>query len=121
METGPVNSQRIKIYTNESVSAVVAEGLKRRGVDAQSCRDVGNYGLTDQQQLDYACENGFVIFTHDDDFLKLSAEYITQRKEHPGIIYVHQRDYSIGECIRRIKLIVDVLSPEEMRNHIEFL
>ena len=121
METSLANSQRIKIYTNESVQVAIAEGLKRRGVDARSCRDVGNYALTDEQQLDYACKNGLVIFTHDDDFLKLNIEYTAQGKEHPGIIYAHQRDYGIGECIRRIKVIVDVLSPEEMRNHTEFL
>lgn len=121
MENNLTDSQRIKIYTNESVHVAIAEGLKRRGIDARSCRDVGNYGLTDEQQLGYACKNGFVIFTHDDDFLKLSAKYMTQGKEHPGMIYSHQRDYSIGECIRRIKLIVDVLLSEEMKNHIEFL
>jgi len=115
------NLQRIKIYTNESVPVAIAEGLKRRGIDAQSCQDVENYGLTDEQQLDYACKNEFVIFTHDDDFLKLSARYIAQGKRHPGIIYSHQRNYSLGECIRRIKLVVDILSPVEMRNHIEFL
>lgn len=113
--------EKIKIYTNESVSVAIAEGLKRRGIDAQSCRDAENYGLTDEQQLDYACRNNLVIFTHDDDFLKLNAKYVTQGKEHPGIIYAHQKNYGIGECIQRIKLIVDVLLSEEMRNHIEFL
>jgi predicted nuclease of predicted toxin-antitoxin system len=121
MESNLMNLQRIKIYTNESVQVAIAEGLKRRAMDARSCRDVGNHGLTDEQQLDYACRNSLVIFTHDDDFLKLSAKYMAQGKKHPGIIYSHQKDYSIGECIRRIKIIVDVLSPEEMRNHIEFL
>ena len=121
MENNVTDLQRIKIYTNESVQVAIAEGLKRRGIDARSCRDIGNYGLTDEQQLDYACKSNLVIFTHDDDFLKLSAKYIAQGKKHSGVIYSHQKDYSIGECIRRIKLIVDVLSPEEMRNHIEFL
>lgn len=115
------NSQFIKIYTNESVPVAIAEGLRRRGIDAQSCRDIGNYGLSDEQQFDYACKSGFVIFTHDDDFLKLNIEYVNQGKEHLGIIYAHQKDYSIGECIRRIKVIVDILSPQEMRNHVEFL
>ena len=112
---------RIKIYTNESVSTAVAEGLRRRGIDARSCRDVANYGMTDEQQLDYARRNSFVIFTHDDDFLKLNVEYEIHGKEHTGIIYAHQQGLNVGECIRRIKIIVDVLSPEEMKNHVEFL
>ena len=93
-----MDSDRIKIYTNESVSTAVAEGLRRRGIDAQSCRDVGNYGLTDEQQLDYARQNRFVVFTHDDDFLKLNVEYAIHGKEHTGIIYAHQRSFSVGEC-----------------------
>lgn len=121
MEASLTDPQCIKIYTDESVQIAVAEGLKRRGVDARSCRDVKNYGLTDEQQFNYACKNGFVIFTHDDDFLKLNVKYTSQGRGHPGIIYAHQKDYSIGECIRRIKLIVDILSAEEMKNHIEFL
>lgn len=121
METSVKKSQHIKIYTNESVQVVIAEGLKRREVDARSCRDVENYGMTDEQQLDYACKEGFVIFTHDDDFLKLSARYMASGKAYKGIIYAHQKDYSIGECIQRLKFIVDVLSPEDMRDHIEFL
>lgn len=42
---------RIRIYTDESVDIAIAEGLKRRGVDAFSVRDVGHLGLTDQEQL----------------------------------------------------------------------
>ncbi|MBD3182933.1 hypothetical protein GF312_11625 [Candidatus Poribacteria bacterium] len=91
-----IKQERIKIYTNESVSVAIAEGLKRRGVSVQSCQDAGNCGLTDEQQLDYAWKNSFVIFTHYDDFLKLSAEYMDQEREHAGIIYSHQKDYSLG-------------------------
>jgi len=112
---------KIKIYTDESVDIVIAKGLKRLGVEVSSCKDANNLSLSDRQQLDYSYENGFVLFTHDDDFLKLDAEYISQGKKHCGIIYAHQKDYSIGECIRRLKLIVDVLSPEDMKNHVEFL
>jgi predicted nuclease of predicted toxin-antitoxin system len=114
-------SKKIKIYTDESIHTAVAKGLKRLGVEAQSCQDANKSGLSDNEQLAYAYENGLVIFTHDDDFLRLDAEYISQGREHCGIVYAHQKDHSIGECIRKLKLIVDILSPEEMKNHVEFL
>ena len=60
---------KIRIYTNESVNVVIAEGLKRRGVDALSARDARNLGLTDEEQLIYASEERATIFTHDTDFL----------------------------------------------------
>ncbi len=112
------NADSIKVYTNESVDVAIAEGLKRRGVEAWSAKDTGNLGLTDIEQIQYATEEEATIFTHDDDFLSLIAE--TDR-EHHGIIYVHQQKLSIGACIRRIKALVQTRTPEEIKNHIEFL
>jgi len=112
------NTDSIKIYTNESIPVAVAEGLKRRGVKAWSAKDTGNLGLTDIEQLQYAIKKEATIFTHDDDFLSLVAE--TDR-EHHGIIYVHQQKLSTGECIRRIKTLVQTKTPEDMEKHIEFL
>jgi len=40
----------IRIYTNESANVAIAEGLRRRGVNAISAKDVGNLGLTDEDQ-----------------------------------------------------------------------
>lgn len=112
------STNSIKIYTNESVDTAVAEGLKRRGVHALSAKDTGNLGLTDKEQLQYATEEEATIFTHDDDFLSLVAQ---SEPEHNGIIYVHQQKLSTGECIRRIKALVQTKTPEDMKNHIEFL
>jgi len=108
----------IKIYTNESVDVAIAEGLKRRGVQAWSAKDTENLGLTDVEQIQYATEEEATIFTHDDDFLSLVAE---SDREHRGIIYVHQQKLSTGDCIRRIKALVQIKTPEDMKNHIEFL
>ncbi len=113
--------KKIRIYANESVSVKIAEGLRRRGVEAWSARESGNLGLTDEEQLKYALSQKAVIFTHDDDFLKLSVKWLAEGKSHHGIIYSHQLDYPTGKCIRRLKLIVDMLTAEEMVNHIEFL
>ena len=73
----------IRIYTNESVNVAIAEGLRRRGVNAISAKDVGNLGLTDEDQLKYALKEKLVIFTHDDDFLGLVRK---SKLEHCGII-----------------------------------
>ena len=54
-----MEKQLIKIYTDESVPNAVAKGLRRRGIEAWSCSEIGNLGLSDEQQLDYAYENCF--------------------------------------------------------------
>lgn len=112
---------KIKIYTDEDVDVAVAEGLKRRGVKAWSARDAGNLGLTDKEQPQYVFRNKAAIFTHDDDFPIVADDWARKGQEHAGIIYVQRQKLSVGECIRRLELIVDILDAEEMKNHIEFL
>lgn len=111
----------VKIYTDESVPVTVAAGLQRRHVMAVSARDMGNLGLTDEEQLAFATARQMAIFTHDTDFLRLAAVRSESGHEHWGIIYVHQDRVSIGDCIHRLKEIADLLEPEDLHNHIEFL
>ena len=112
---------KIRIYTDESVNVFIAEGLKRRGIDAFSARDAGNLALTDEEQITYACDEKATIFTHDTDFLRIAARWMNEEKTHHGVIYCHQESYSIGDCIRKIRMLTTVLSSEDMIDHIEFL
>ena len=112
---------KIRIYTNESADVAIAEGLKRRGVDAFSARDTGNLGLTDEQQLIYASKEEATIFTHDTDFLQIAARWTDEGRTHYGIIYCHQKSYRIGEAISKLRMLSSVLTSEDMANHIEFL
>lgn len=112
---------KVRIYTNESVNVTIAEGLKRRGVDAFSARDKANLGLTDEEQLVYAEKQKAAVFTHDADFLRIAARWMEEGRTHHGIIYCYQKSYPIGELVRRLKVLTSVLTNEDMVNHIEFL
>jgi predicted nuclease of predicted toxin-antitoxin system len=103
------------------VSVAIAEGLKRRGVEALSARDAGNLGLTDEQQLAYAQALNMVLFTHDEDFLKIAHERLVHGQPHSGIIYVHSQKLGLGEMIRRLKVITELLTEDDFHNHVEFL
>ena len=39
---------------------------------------------------------------------------------HAGIVYAHQQT-AIGDIIRGLTLVYQVLGPEDMRDHVEFL
>ena len=112
---------KIRIYTNESVNVFITEGLKRRGVDALSARDTLNLGLSDEEQVIYASEEKVTIFTHDTDFIRITAKWMDEGRTHHGVIYCHQKSYSIGECVRKLRMLTAVLTSEDMINHIEFL
>lgn len=107
---------RIRFYTDEHLPLTVAAGLERRGVDALTVRDAGRLGGDDDSQLRFATEEGRVLVTCDDDFLRLHGAMA----DHAGIVFV-PRERSVSEMIAGLMLVWQVLTPDEMRRHVEFL
>lgn len=111
----------LKIYADENVNFAIVQGLRARGVTAWAAKEVGLQGIGDEEQLEYAAKEKAVLFTHDDDFLILANQWNIEEKEHWGIIYVHQKRLSIGECIRRLMDYAIILEAEDMKSCVEFL
>jgi len=108
----------MKIYIDESVSPAISRGLRRRGWKAIDAREENNIGLTDEGQLKFVKENNLLLFTYDDDFIRIVKK---KDLEHPGIIYCDQRKYSIGETIRKLSTLLDYTSEKELKNQIKYL
>jgi uncharacterized protein with PIN domain len=109
-------AESIQYYTDEHVAKAVVRGLRRRGVDVLSAPEANMLGATDDEHLQLATQQGRVIFTQDDDFLRLD----TQGHQHAGIVYAEQHT-PIGTIVAGLMLIYQLLSPEEMNNRVEFL
>ena len=71
---------------------------------------------TDEHVAGQARTEGRVLFTQDPDFLRLHAA----RAAHAGIVYAPQGT-SMGDIIRGLMLIHQVLEPEDMKDHVEYL
>lgn len=84
-------------------------------MDVLSVPEADMLSASDEEHLAFALGQKRVIFTHDDDFLKLAAD-----TEHAGIVYSVQQS-TIGSIIRGLMLIYEVLEPEDMYNQVEFL
>jgi Domain of unknown function (DUF5615) len=95
----------------------VADGLRRRGIGVTTTADANLLGANDIDHIAFAVAEGRVIFTNDDDFLRLHDQGVV----HRGIAYCHQQDRSVGEIIRALELIWEILEPDEMVNRIEFV
>ena len=106
----------IRYYTDENVSRAVINGLRQRGVDVLSVPEAQMLGASDEAQLTFALQQGRIIVTHDDDFLRLAAS----GKTHPGIVYCSQQ-LSTGDIIRGLMFVYDVLELEDMQNKVEYL
>jgi predicted nuclease of predicted toxin-antitoxin system len=107
---------RCRFYTDEHIPKAVIEGLRRRGVDVLSTYEAGMLAAADREHLELAKSQGRIILTQDDAFLRLHAT----GQEHGGIVYARQQT-PIGELIRGLMLIYQVLEADEMKGHIEFL
>lgn len=110
-------ANRIRFHLDEHVAEAVAQGLKRRGIDATTTVEVGLCGADDRMQLEYAASEGRVFVTHDTDFLRLHSEGMY----HCGIAYCHQGTRSIGQMIVSLTLIGELLDPWEMESRVEYL
>ena len=109
-------SERIKFYTDAHIAKAVVRGLRERGLDVLSVQDTRMFDVPDDDHLRLAIEQDRVIVTQDADFLRFNSENV----EHRGFVYAPQGT-SIGEIIRGLMLIWEVLEPSDMQGHVEYL
>ena len=107
----------MKFYLDEHIPRAVAEGLRRHGIDVLTVQEAGRVGDPDRKLLAFAAMKRRVVVTFDDDFLALDGAGIP----HSGIVFSHAGRRSVGELIEGLGLIANVIDPEEMRNHVEFI
>ena len=110
-------TEPIRFHLDENVDSAIAQGLRRRGVDVTTTAEAKLVSASDQVQMAHAVRQGRVVVTHDDDFLALAKRGVS----HAGIAYCHCASRTIGEIVDSLLIIQNCLSPEEMRNHIEYL
>jgi len=107
----------IRFYLDENVPIVVATQLQRRGIEAVTVRDLRLLGESDINHLRHATAMGFVLCTHDSDYVELAAGGV----EHSGIIFGQQHRHGIGDWVRFLELVHAAYEPDEMRNRIEYI
>lgn len=110
-------TQRIRFHLDENVSNAVAEGLRRRGIDVTTTPEESLISVSDLVHLEFALSQKRVTFTQDTDFLRMHQAGIN----HCGIVYCSQGTKSIGEVIRGLILIWELLEPDDILGKVEFL
>lgn len=113
----------IRLYLDEdAMRHSLATALQTSGVDVATPLSDDKIGLDDASQLAYATEQGRVLYSHNvKDFARLHLEVVESGQNHAGIILTPQKRYSIGEQLRRLRVLFATLSAEEMNNRMEFL
>ena len=107
----------IRFHLDEMCDPRIAAGLSQRGIDVTTSPNAGLLGKPDEAHLQSANLEQRVVVTHDSDFLRLHA----QGCQHAGIVYCPPQSCSLGEMIRLLTLIWELVPAVEIRNRLEFL
>jgi hypothetical protein len=111
----------LALYMDYHVNAAITAGLRRRGVDVLTCAEDGTDRSDDAHILARATELERIIFTQDDDFLKIADSWLEIGREMAGVVYAHRLGITIGQAVRDLELVAKIADFAEMRNRIVFL
>ena len=114
---------KIRLYIDEDASRnSFVQALRYATFDTITTSEAGNLGLDDTEQLIWSTNNNRAIYTFNvKDYCKLHKVYMTERKQHSGIIVVSRQSYSIGEQLKGLQKLATSLSSKETNNQLIFL
>jgi hypothetical protein len=89
-------------------------------LDAISTIDADRGGESDKSQLDWASSQNRTLVTFNvGHFAHLHSVRVAEGRHHAGVIVSSQRP--VGDVIRRLRHLANVLDAESMRDRLEFL
>ena len=103
------------------VPAAVTAELRRRGIDVLTAQEDGADQLDDDLLLKRASQLDRVLFSQDRDLLGIANERMGSGSDFKGLVYAHQLSITIGQAVRDLELLAQVLDPQDIHNRIEFL
>lgn len=111
----------ISYYTDHNVPRSITVGLRMRNIDVLTALEDGMAHADDDALLERASQLQRVLFTQDDDLLKVAAKRQGEDVMFGGVIYAHQLRISVGDCIRDLDLIAQAGELEDVVNRVHFL
>lgn len=111
----------VPLYMDHHVPRAITAVLRKRGVDCLTTQDDATGRLEDDLLLARSTELGRVLFTNDDDFLSIAAEWLSAGREFAGLAYAEQLGITIGQAIADLEIIAMASDPDEWKNRIEYL
>lgn len=110
----------IKLYLDEHIWRELTERLHEQGYDALHVYDAGRGGLSDEEQLEFATQQGRAILTFNmKDFSPLARLWYEAGRNHAGIIL--SDEIPPGELLRRTLKLLEQVPADEMKNTVRYL
>jgi hypothetical protein len=111
----------LKFYVDHNVHGDITEGMRKRLIDVLTCAEDGTAQAADEDVLQRATDLGRVMFSQDDDFLRLTTFWLRRGQTFAGLVFAHQRGVTIGEALRDLELISEAMTEDEMRDRVWLL
>jgi predicted nuclease of predicted toxin-antitoxin system len=111
----------LKLFMDHHIPRAITLGLRLRQVDVVTAYEDHTHEITDPDLLDRATSLGRVLFTQDDDLLAEATQRQQTEITFGGVIYAHQQDVSIGQCIQDLELIAAVSTEADIANRVIYL
>lgn len=112
-----MDGNRLKFYLDENIEIAIAKQLMNRHIEVFTVRDLGLLGRDDIFHLNNATRMGCVLCTYDSDYLELASQGI----EHAGIVFGVWDKHTIGDWVKMLVFIYEILNADDMRNRVEYL
>lgn len=110
----------IRLYMDVHVRRAVTEGLRLHGVDVLTAQEDGTSEYSDSQLLDWSTALERVLFTKDDDLLREARSRQESGVAFTSLIYAHQLNITVGQCIADLELIANATDSAEWINQTVF-
>lgn len=111
----------LAFYMDHHVHRGIILGLRQRGIDVLTAFEDGHERADDELLLERATSLGRVLFAQDQDFLEIAPRWQANSRHFAGIAYAIQQSVDIGRTIEYLELIALLKTPEEMRDHVEYV
>jgi hypothetical protein len=113
----------VRLYCDEdTMPHALVSALRNRGLDVVTALEASMTQETDERQLTFAAAQGRAIYSFNvAHFCRLHSHWLAAQMSPAGIILARQRQFPVGEQMRRLVTLVNRLSWEDMQNRLEFL
>ena len=111
----------VALYMDEHVPHAVTYALRLRGIDVLTAQEDGGEGEPDEVLLARATTLGRVLFSQDEDLLRISTQRQREGLVFAGLVFARQTECTIGGLVSDLELVATLSEPAEMADIVLYL
>jgi hypothetical protein len=109
----------LRVYMDVHVPSAISDGLRMRGVNVLTAQEDGYDKAVDEALLRRAPSLSRLLFTQDEDLLRIASACQQDGTHFEGVLYAHQLSAGIGTIVQDLAIVLN--SAEELANRVTYL